>query len=144
MGVYNTESRRRWLERGASIRSFTVHFTPASNWDFLVLCITVCLECPKRGSLNILYFFPSTPCASEFISELSYWQIYPWHVFFNVCLHLRSFPFRADWRKSDSSVDREPQGNWRWNSNSRDVVASSPSFSRPATRAPRITCLQAF
>ena len=25
-------------------------------------------------------------------------------------------------------------GNWRWNSNSRDVVGSSPSFSRPTTR----------
>ena len=25
----------------------------------------------------------------------------------------RSFPLRADWRKSDSC--REPQGNWRWN-----------------------------
>ena len=25
-------------------------------------------------------------------------------------------------------------GNWRWNSTSRDVVASSPSFSRPAAR----------
>ena len=25
-------------------------------------------------------------------------------------------------------------GNWRWNSNSRDVVASSPSFSRPTAR----------
>ena len=37
----------------------------------------------------------------------------------NVCLHLRSFPLRADWRKSNSSVDGEPQGNWRWNSNSR-------------------------
>ena len=34
---------------------------------------------------------------------------------FNVCLHSRSFPFHADWRKSDSSVDEEPQGNWRWN-----------------------------
>ena len=30
--------------------------------------------------------------------------------------------------KSDSSVDGEPQGNWRWNSNYRDIVASSPSF----------------
>ena len=55
-------------------------------------------------------------------------------------LHSRSFPLRADWRKSDSSVDGEPQGNWRWNSNSRDVVASSPSFSRPAARAPRRVC----
>ena len=34
-------------------------------------------------------------------------------------------------------------GNWRWNSNSRDVVASSPSFSRPASRAPRKACSQA-
>ena len=25
-------------------------------------------------------------------------------------LHSRSFPFRADWRKSDSSVHEEPQG----------------------------------
>ena len=53
-------------------------------------------------------------------------------MFFNVCLHLRLFPLLADWRKSDSSVDREPEGNWRWNSNSRDIVACSPSFSRPA------------
>ena len=30
--------------------------------------------------------------------------------------------------KSDSSVDGEPRGNWRWNSNYRDIVASSPSF----------------
>ena len=28
-------------------------------------------------------------------------------------LHSRSFPLRADWRKSDSLVDGEPQGNWR-------------------------------
>ena len=32
------------------------------------------------------------------------------NVFFNVCLHSRTFPLRADWRKSDSSVDREPLG----------------------------------
>ena len=44
------------------------------------------------------------------------------NVFFNVCLHSRSFPLRADWRKPDRSVDGEPQGNWRQNSNSRDVV----------------------
>jgi len=43
---------------------------------------------------------------------------------------------RADWRKSDSPVDGEPQGNWRRNSNSRDVVACSPSFSCPAARVP--------
>ena len=48
------------------------------------------------------------------------------HVFFNVCLHSRSFPLPDDWRKSDSTVDRD----------SRNVVASSPSFSQPAARAP--------
>ena len=62
-------------------------------------------------------------------------------IFFNVCLHSCSFPLCADWQKSDSSVDGEPQGNWGWNSNSRDVVAiNSPSFSRPAKRA----CSQAM
>ena len=55
--------------------------------------------------------------------------------FFNVCFHSHSFPLCADWRKSDSSVDKEPQGNSRWDSNSRDVVAISPSSSGPATRA---------
>ena len=38
-------------------------------------------------------------------------SIMPWHVFFNVCLHSYSFLLHADWRKSDSSVDREPQQN---------------------------------
>ena len=54
-------------------------------------------------------------------------------MFFNVCLHSCSFPLHTDWRKSDSSVDRKPQGNWRLNSNSRDLVASSPSFSSATT-----------
>ena len=30
-----------------------------------------------------------------------------------VCLHLHTFPPRADWRKSEGTVDGEPQGNWR-------------------------------
>ena len=34
-------------------------------------------------------------------------------VFFNVCLHSCSFPLYTNWRKSDSSTDGEPQGNWR-------------------------------
>ena len=38
---------------------------------------------------------------------------------------------------------RGPQGNWRRNSNSRDVIASSPSLSRPDARAPRRACSQA-
>ena len=44
-------------------------------------------------------------------------------MFFKVRLHSRSFLLRADWWKSDSLVDEEPQGNWRWNSNSSDIVA---------------------
>ena len=63
------------------------------------------------------------------------WRHYPWHVFLNVCLHLPSFPLRADWRKSDSSVDREAKRNWRRNSNSRHVSAGSPSFSCPGELA---------
>ena len=67
------------------------------------------------------------------------------NAFFSVCLHLRLFLLRADWRKSDSSVGWEPQGNWRWNLNSRDVFTSSPSISRPAAcRAPRRACSQAY
>ena len=66
-------------------------------------------------------------------------------VFSNVCLHSRSFLLRDDWRKSGSSVDGEPRGiGGQGNSNSRDVVASSPSFSRPASRAPRKACSQAM
>ena len=53
------------------------------------------------------------------------------------------FPLCADWQKFDSSVSGEPQGNWRWNSNSRDVVASPPYFSCPTTRAPWRACSQA-
>ena len=50
----------------------------------------------------------------------------------------------ADWGKSDSSVDGEPQGIWRWNSNSRDVIPSSPWFFRPGARAPRRACSRAM
>ena len=69
---------------------------------------------------------------------------FPYHVFFGVCLYSRSFPLRADWRKSESSVVREPQGNWTRNSNSREEVASSTSFSHHAARTPRRACLQAM
>ena len=69
---------------------------------------------------------------------------YPWHVFFNLCFHSCLFLLHADWQKSDSSVDREPWGNWRWNSNSNDIVASSPSFSCPAARAPQRASSQAI
>ena len=72
-------------------------------------------------------------CIEKRRREMLVCSHYPWHVFFNACFHSRSFPLRADWRKSDSTVDAEPQGT----SNSRDVVASSLSFSRSAARAPR-------
>ena len=63
------------------------------------------------------------------------------HVFSNVCLRSCSFPLGADWRKSESSVDGDPQGNWKLNLNSRDVVASSPPFYR---KAPRRACSQSY
>ena len=47
---------------------------------------------------------------------------------FNLCLHSRSFSLCADWRESDSSVNGQPQGNWRRNSNSRDVCSCQLSF----------------
>ena len=43
--------------------------------------------------------------------DISYEVITLGTCFFNVCLHSHSFPLHADWRKSDSSVDTEPQGN---------------------------------
>ena len=56
--------------------------------------------------------------------------------------------FASHWlvlRLTVSSVDGEPQrNNWRWNSNSRDVVASPPSFFHPTTRVPWKACLQAI
>ena len=62
-------------------------------------------------------------------------------LFYNYCRRvLRSFLLRDDWWKFHSTVDREPQGNCRWNSNSRDVVGSCPSFSCPAARVPRRAC----
>ena len=57
------------------------------------------------------------------------------------CLFTFALVSASRWlAESDSSVDGELQGNWRWNSNSREVVASSPSFSRPVARAPRTAC----
>ena len=54
---------------------------------------------------------------------------------FQCCLHSR---WLAEiWQLSQ-------RGNWGWNSNSRDVVASSPSFSRPAARASQRACSQAI
>ena len=42
---------------------------------------------------------------------------------------------RADWRKSDNSVDREPQGIWWWSIKFHRCSCKSPSFSCPAGRA---------
>ena len=86
------------------------------------------------------YLHRKSRCEMQIGGDGNCWRHNPWQVFFNVCLHSLSFRLRADWRKSDRSVDGEPQGNWRWNSNSRDVVESSSSFSRPAVRAPRRAC----
>ena len=55
-------------------------------------------------------------------------------VFFNVCLHSRSFPLHADWRKSDSSVDRGIGGEIQIPKG--DVVPSSPFFPAPPPERP--------
>ena len=47
----------------------------------------------------------------------------------------------SGWRKTESPVDGEPQGNWGWNSNSREVVASS--MSSPAAKGSRRACSRA-
>ena len=60
----------------------------------------------------------------------------------NVCVHSHSFLLCADSQKSDSLVKEEPQGNWRQSTNSRDVVASSLSFSCPAAKVPQRACSQ--
>ena len=46
---------------------------------------------------------------------------------------------RADWRKTESSVNGEPQGTWRWNSNFRDVVPfPAPPPEHPGELARRL------
>ena len=62
---------------------------------------------------------------------------------FSMFVYIRACSASRWLAESNSSVDGEPQGNWRWNSNSRDVVASSPSFSHPAAGMSRRAYLQA-
>ena len=135
----------------------TLSFTPFPSLLSVVTddrkrlkCLNIVLN-NKSGSLS-LEFNWYVACAREQALHVSGWDDISndiitlgasFHVFFNVCLHSRSFLLLAVWRKSDSSVEGNPQGNWRRNWNTRDVVASSPSFSRPAARAPRSACSQA-
>ena len=68
-----------------------------------------------------------------------------------VYIHAR-FRFALNGGNLTAQSDRELQGNWRWNSNPRELVAISPSsppppplspFSLPAARASRRACSQA-
>ena len=63
--------------------------------------------------------------AKCWIAEITLAMIF--HVFFNDCLH--SHWLAEIWQLS-------PQRNWRRNSNSRDVVTSSPSFPAPPPERP--------
>ena len=80
-------------------------------------------------SLEFEYLHRKSPCemliGGDYISNDVINLGACFHVFWNVCLHSRSFPF-----PSHSSVDGEPQGNCRRNSNSRNVIASSPSLNQ--------------
>ena len=61
------------------------------------------------------------------------------NVFFCICLHSPLFLLRADWRKTESSVNGEPQGTWRWNSNFSDVVPfPAPPPEHPGELARRL------
>ena len=66
-------------------------------------------------------------------------------------LHSRSFPLCADWRKSDSSVDGESQGNWRQNSNFQRrcklqafLPFPAPPLERPKELARRLDLIHQF
>ena len=70
------------------------------------------------------------------------------HVFFNVCLYSCSFPLRADWRKSDSSVDvYTTSGSHRASRGGIQIpetwLEALRPFSRAAARTPRRACSQA-
>jgi len=48
---------------------------------------------------------------------------------FSIFVYIRArFHFALIGGNLTAQSTGEPQGNWRWNSNSRDVVASAPSF----------------
>ena len=55
-------------------------------------------------------------------------------VFFNVCLHLRSFPLCADWRNLADQSDGKPQGNWRESRESKSLQALLPFPASPPER----------
>ena len=59
-----------------------------------------------------------------------------------VYIHAR-FRFALNGGNLTARSDGELQGNWRWNSNSGEIVAISPFFSRPAARSSWRACLQA-
>ena len=95
-------------------------------------------------SLEFEYLHRKSPCEMLMGGDDISNDVITLGTIFQCFLHSRSFLLRAEWRKSDSSVDGESLGKWRWNSNSRDVVASSDSFSRHAARSPRRACPQAI
>ena len=59
-----------------------------------------------------------------------------------VYTHTR-FRFALNGGNLTAQSDGELKGNWRWNSNSREIVAISLFFSRPAARASRKASSQA-
>ena len=98
--------------------------------DSLLLCLWNLNICIKKIDANcwlveMTLVMTSLPLACAFMC---------FSMFFYIILC--SFTLQADWRKSDCSVDGQSQENWRWNSNSREKVASFPSFSRPAGERP--------
>ena len=64
-------------------------------------------------------------------------------VFFNVCLHLRSFPLCADWRNLAAQSTGSHRGIGERVERVRSYKLSFLFPPRPAARAPRRACSQA-
>ena len=73
-----------------------------------------------------------------------WWEI---HLLCSVSMFVynqHSFPLHTDWPKLTALfVDGEPQGHWRWNSNSRDMTAGFLSFFASPPDRPGRACSQA-
>ena len=82
--------------KGKSLEDTIVRPKAIIKEMFIDRCL-VCLSTPFEN-----YFHYSFILFHNYVELCFFVLSYPWHVFFNVCLHLRSFPLRADWRKSDS------------------------------------------
>ena len=86
-------------------------------------------------SLEFEYLHCKSQCKKLIAGDDISNDVYPWRVLPHVfqCLFTSALTSTLHWLAEIWQLSR--RGNWRRNSNSRDVVASSPSFSRSTARA---------